>query len=179
VSKPTSPSVLVSHLLTRSEIKFGLGNVVIISELPNFLESLYFTIVTYYASEIAVKLSLLYQYRRVFPIPTPRRILWWLAAYLYFFSILTMAMAIFTCWPVAKYWDDTIQGGCMERSYLHYSLAAVNIVNDWIFWTFPLPLLRKLKLPMGQKVVLIGVFACGFLSVICPRSLDAIESRIC
>lgn len=67
--------------------------------------------------------------------------------------------------PVAKYWDDSIPGMCINRSNLHYALAGFNIVNDIALLAAPVPYLKGLQIPRRAKIVLMAVFACGGLCV--------------
>ena len=81
--------------------------------------------------------------------------------YLGAYAAFCIGSSIFTCVPVAKYWDDNIPGGCINRSNLHYGIAAVNIINDFVLLCIPYPFLKKLNITKRAKYVLIGVFACG------------------
>lgn len=71
--------------------------------------------------------------------------------------------SLITCWPIAKYWNDAIPGGCLDRSLLHYVLAGFNILNDIMLLASPLPFLKSLQIARRAKLVLIAVFACGGL----------------
>lgn len=67
------------------------------------------------------------------------------------------------CIPVAKFWDDTIDGKCIDMEALWFSNAIVHIVTDIIILSMPMPTLNSLQLPRKQKLALMGVFALGGL----------------
>jgi hypothetical protein len=148
--------------LSNTEIKYGLGDMVRYEDLSNFFRARYFTILSYYAGVLAIKFSLLFQYRRIFTSHTERLFIF-LGIWLVVFTILTFGMSIFTCVPISKYWDDTLPGSCVSRSKLHVALATLHVVMDWMFLVIPLYFLRKLHIARNAKIILMGVFACGIL----------------
>ncbi len=145
------------------QIRFGLGAPVPPEGIPNFLVSLYADIVMYNITAVLVKFSLVLQYKRIFQTANNvwlfRGLLIWLSA----FGTVIMAFTIFTCWPVASYWDESIPGGCIDRQLLHYVIAGINIVQDLGLLCIPVPFLRKLQIASRAKFVLIGIFTCGAL----------------
>lgn len=110
---------------------------------------------------MAVKFSILTQYKRIFETRSAAKLFTGLLIYLGVYAAFCLGSSVFTCVPVAKYWDNTIPGGCINRSNLHYAIAAVNILNDFILLCIPYPFLKKLNITRRAKYVLIGVFACG------------------
>lgn len=119
--------------------------------------------VSYSFTHIAVKFSILLQYKRIFTERIAQRIFLGLLVWLTLYGLFCLLSSLITCVPIAKYWDDTIPGGCINRSNLHYALAGFNIANDIALLVVPLPFLRKLQIARRAKYVLIGVFACAGL----------------
>lgn len=71
---------------------------------------------------------------------------------------------IFSCRPVAFFWDKTIKGGsCINENNLAYGITATNIVTDFVVLLLPIPWLLKLQLPMAKKIGIIGIFLLGSL----------------
>lgn len=70
-------------------------------------------------------------------------------------------LTVFTCYPVAKYWDDSIPGKCLDNRALRYAFAGINIVNDIALLVAPMPFLRTLQIERRIKFALMGVFAVG------------------
>jgi hypothetical protein len=151
---------------TLYQIKYGLGDAVLPETLISFLQSLYFTILCYGVSHLSVKFSILFQCRRIFVERSAQRIYLGLLVWMTLYGLFCLLSSIFTCVPAAKYWDASIEGGCMDRSALHYALAAFNIANDITLLILPLPYLRALQIPKRARYMLMGVFACGSFACI-------------
>lgn len=133
------------------------------SVLANFLQSLLATIVAYTVTHFSVKFSILFQCKRIFTQRRAHRLFLSLIIYLAVYCAFCVLSSIITCWPVAKYWDDSIPGGCINRSALHYAFAGINIMNDIALLVSPMPFLSTLQIARRAKIVLMGVFACGGL----------------
>ncbi|ESU18372.1 hypothetical protein FGSG_11256 [Fusarium graminearum PH-1] len=54
---------------------------------------------------------------------------------------------------------------CCHGTALRYAFAGINIVNDITLLVAPMPFLRSLQIARRIKVVLMGVFAAGAVSV--------------
>ncbi|KAF9872151.1 hypothetical protein CkaCkLH20_10488 [Colletotrichum karsti] len=157
----------VGYLVTIiQQIKWGLGDAIGLQELQEFLRALYATVVLYNFTQLSVKFSILSQYRRIFRTDGAKRIITGLIIWLAVYAAFCLGTSIFTCWPVAKYWDNSIEGGCIERSVLNYAIAGFNILNDLIILFIPIPWLRNLQVTFRAKLVLIGVFTCGAFAAI-------------
>lgn len=50
----------------------------------------------------------------------------------------------------------------MREPTVWYVMAALNLVSDVVIFSMPLPVIKNLQLPRGQKVMLMGVFCLGF-----------------
>lgn len=160
---PLSLPPPVSLTDTFAEIKYGLGSGVDLAVIQNFLQSLLATVIAYSFTQLAVKFSILIQCKRIFSSATAQRLFTGLLIWLTAYGLFCFLSSIITCWPVAKYWDDSIPGGCIDRSNLHYALAAFNILNDIAILVAPIPFLRNLQIARKAKLILIGVFGCGGL----------------
>ncbi|KAH9231968.1 hypothetical protein K456DRAFT_1870072 [Colletotrichum gloeosporioides 23] len=157
----------IGYLVTIiQQIKWGLGDAIGLEELVEFLRALYATVVLYNFTQLCVKFSILFQYRRIFRTDGAKRIITGLLVWLGAYAAFCLGTTIFTCWPVAKYWDDSIEGGCIERSALNYAIAGFNILNDLIILFIPIPWLKNLQVTFRAKLVLIGVFTCGAFAAI-------------
>ncbi|KAF6785739.1 hypothetical protein CSOJ01_15543 [Colletotrichum sojae] len=157
----------IAYLVTViQQIKWGLGDAIGLAELQEFLRALYATVVCYNFTQLCVKFSILFQYRPIFRTEKAIKIILGLIIWLVIYAAFCLGTTIFTCWPVAKYWDDRIPGGCIERSVLNYAIAGFNIFNDLIILVVPVPWLRSLQITFRAKLVLIGVFTCGAFAAI-------------
>lgn len=77
------------------------------------------------------------------------------------YGALCLLLTILTCWPVQKYWDDSIPGKCLDNRVMRYAFAGINIVNDVVLLIAPMPFLKNLQMARRAKYALMGVFAAG------------------
>lgn len=138
---------------------------------------LYASILVYNSGLFIVKASLLYQYLRFFVDLRWRRACHIIMGIVVVGGLAFLTASICTCIPVGKFWDDDIEGTCIDRQgefYLRslddanclvfwYSFASFNLVTDLACWLLPIPVLSKLKLPKKQKITLVFVFTLGGL----------------
>ncbi|KAL4793198.1 hypothetical protein BDV19DRAFT_400090 [Aspergillus venezuelensis] len=79
--------------------------------------------------------------------------------------IFTIVLSV-GCRPVAKQWDQSIPGSCIDTVASYYGLAGTSLIFDVIVIALPLPILARLKLKMRQKVLLGVLFGLGFFVTI-------------
>ncbi|OJJ64357.1 hypothetical protein ASPSYDRAFT_84371 [Aspergillus sydowii CBS 593.65] len=115
----------------------------------------------YQASLITTKGSILLQYKRVFSTPRMRLTCYCLIGFLGIWGTWTFVSAWLNCVPVAKFWDDSIDGHCLDKKALWFSNSGIHIFTDIVLLVFPMPVLKSLQLPRRQKLALMGVFALG------------------
>ncbi|KGO72188.1 hypothetical protein PEX1_023480 [Penicillium expansum] len=63
---------------------------------------------------------------------------------------------------VAKQWDTSIKGNCINAIPFYFALGGTSIVLDLVIIALPLPVLWKLQLRLKQKALLVCLFALGF-----------------
>ena len=120
-----------------------------------------------------VKDSILNKYLRFFFLRGYGIAAWALIAFIGVAGLTMIITSCFSCWPVAYYWDKTIEGGhCINVLAFWFSLSSFNIVTDLAVWLLPMPVLKSLQLPRKQKISLIAVFALGGLYVNLFRGLS-------
>ncbi|KAL5335535.1 hypothetical protein BJX70DRAFT_390630 [Aspergillus crustosus] len=70
------------------------------------------------------------------------------------------------CQPVAKQWDPSIPGTCINTVASYYALAGTSLAFDVIIIALPMPILAKLQLKVKQKILLGVLFGLGFFVTI-------------
>lgn len=110
------------------------------------------------------KLSALFLYRRIFE----KTSLWlsisiWSliainAAYILAFWFLT----IFSCQPVRKILDSTIQGTCLDTWNSWVGSAIPSAIIDIMILVLPMPPLLKLQRRPARKALTVGIFVAGY-----------------
>ncbi|KAF7158072.1 hypothetical protein CNMCM5623_002584 [Aspergillus felis] len=68
----------------------------------------------------------------------------------------------FGCRPIARQWDMSIPGSCIDTVASYYALAGTSLTFDCIIIALPLPVLLTLQLRSRQKAALVALFALGF-----------------
>jgi hypothetical protein len=124
---------------------------------------LFTTVPLYNLTQTLYKLSITTQSYRLFTTQWGKKIMKGLIAWILACGIMSVSGSLFYCIPVRKAWDDSVEGHCSNRVIINYSVSGFNIVNDLFLLGIPVPFLLNLHLPKKQRVVLISVFACGFL----------------
>ncbi|KAJ5387659.1 hypothetical protein N7509_010200 [Penicillium cosmopolitanum] len=115
----------------------------------------------YQTSLLVTKMSILFQYRRVFSTPRMRLACNLLIAFLAVYGTWTVLSAWANCVPLAKFWDPSVPGFCFDKKALWFSNSAIHILTDLLILIYPMPVLKSLQLPRKQKFALMGVFALG------------------
>src|SRR3954447_22225370 len=115
-------------------------------------------------SFMCVKLSILLLYLRLSPYQPFRIAVWVVITTTVIYSFLGSFEFLFNCQPIAKNWDLTITTGkCIDVTKILMTHGSINIVTDLAMLVLPITLVRKLQLPMKQKVALAGLFMTGTL----------------
>ncbi|PSN60339.1 hypothetical protein BS50DRAFT_563986 [Corynespora cassiicola Philippines] len=140
------------------------------------LKALFASIMMYNFGLTLTKISILLQYLRITVDPIVRKACYILVYITIFNCIHTFFTGVFTCYPVAKFWDDRIPGGCVNKEALWFANAAINIAQDISLVVLPVFILRKLALPKREKIGLILILGLGgFASVASCFRLNALH----
>lgn len=125
--------------------------------------------ISYFMGDAGISLpkaSVLFIYARVFTTHNRAfRYGLWLGQILNFLSwIAAITRCLLFCTPVDKYWKTNKQGFCRSADALYIGSAVPNVVIDLYILLLPLPILLGLSLKLGRKMLVIGVFVCGYMS---------------
>ncbi|KAF2638689.1 hypothetical protein P280DRAFT_508923 [Massarina eburnea CBS 473.64] len=127
-----------------------------------------------YAFSIAsAKLAILGFYWRMFKTSKIRMPIQILAACTVLWLILRTFIAIFHCVPVQKFWQVRLKGHCSidDRQFFVGSILA-HLVIDVAILALPVIEVRKLKMPLPQRLGIMGMF--GFGIFVCAASVVTI-----
>ena len=124
--------------------------------------------VCYTVSLNLTKLSVLQQYLRFLVKKPIRKACWTVTIIVILYSIVAVALCIFTCQPVSYFWNQVLdksgsQGHCLNELGLWTANASFNIISDLVVLSLPMRALYEIHLPRKQKLGLLIVFALGFL----------------
>ncbi|KAH9204023.1 hypothetical protein DL95DRAFT_499094 [Leptodontidium sp. 2 PMI_412] len=115
-----------------------------------------------YITTVAItKVSLLLMYVRIFPVRSMRISCWILGSLSVSWAVAIVLVCIFQCNPIAKTWDPTIPGYCINLKASFIGNAIPNILTDVAILTLPINQVWHLHTNLIQKLQLSVVFLLG------------------
>ncbi|KAH8746198.1 hypothetical protein F5883DRAFT_700776 [Diaporthe sp. PMI_573] len=113
------------------------------------------------------KLSILAFYLNIALGPVAKRqrvAIYSLAVVVFLYGTLTSFEWLFACRPMEKYWDLTITDGtCINFMKIVLFNGVMNVVTDTAILCFPIWILWNLRLPVRQKIGVMGIMMTGGL----------------
>ncbi|PQE07758.1 integral membrane protein [Rutstroemia sp. NJR-2017a BVV2] len=109
------------------------------------------------------KLSILAFYLRLFPTKSFKIATYIIGAVCIAYAFAAVCETIWSCNPIAKSWDKSLDGKCIPIGNVWYSTSVLSIVTDMAIIILPIYQIRRLQLPMSQKVGLCLLFSLGLL----------------
>ncbi|KAK2806519.1 hypothetical protein FQN50_005802 [Emmonsiellopsis sp. PD_5] len=146
----------------------GLGNH--ITDIPpdmmtKMMICFWLSVPMYNSSLYCTKASIVLMYLRIFPGTTIRKVCYAMLSFLIAYGLWAVVSGYLNCIPVQKFWDDSLDGGCINMDKLWLSNAIMHIITDVTLLAMPMPIISTLQLPMRQKFAVMGIFALGGLLV--------------
>ncbi|KAJ6167640.1 hypothetical protein N7497_000483 [Penicillium chrysogenum] len=158
---------------------YGFGQHIANLTAPNKLMTLklFFVSQAFYKLTMNMtKMSILLLYLRIFIQRWFRITCYVLLVIIAFYMVAAFFASIFQCTPVARAWNKTIPGSCINITTNWYANAGFSIATDIIILTLPMYPLYKSKIVLKRKIALMGVFALGAFvavtSILRMRTLD-------
>ncbi|KAL2216001.1 hypothetical protein M432DRAFT_647162 [Thermoascus aurantiacus ATCC 26904] len=109
---------------------------------------------------LGFKLSLLFSYLRIGGfVKSYAYIIYGVIVLVICNQIIFTCVISFACHPIAKQWDPSLPGSCINTIASYYGTS---LGFDVIIIVLPIPVLLTLQLKKRQKIVLIGLFGLGF-----------------
>lgn len=145
-------------------VHYGFGRHQLMLSLDHIKKFLLndWTIQILFATAISVtRMSLLVFYHRLFPVRRFTIIAvitgcfmvgWWIS---FIFAI------VFSCKPVASFWNKAIIGHCLNEHSLSWGITGSELGANIIMLVLPIPWLLDLRLAFSKKLALIGIFMLG------------------
>lgn len=113
--------------------------------------------------QLAIQVSILALYARVFPTRWFRRSIRIGIIIFFIQDAIYIALIIFRCMPMQAIWDVRVTGRCVDLNRIGLSGAIVHITEHFLILLLPLYELWKLKLSRRKKIQLLLVFTLGSL----------------
>ncbi|KAI2689365.1 hypothetical protein LCP963914a_2454 [Penicillium roqueforti] len=131
-----------------------------------FQKTIYATMVMYGPTAYLTKLCLLWIMIRVF---SPfRKCVMFIKVFMGImlaYYIPAVSVKIRICNPIAKFWDQSIDGTCFDQTSIILADVVVSVVSDLIILILPLPLTLTLQISTKRKMRVMGILGAGGLAV--------------
>lgn len=117
----------------------------------------------YNLSMTLIKFSIILQYIRIAideSVRTACKVVMWINFATCFEAFV---IGLFSCYPIAKFWDDRIPGGCIKKPVFWYVNAGIGIVIDIALIIIPIFIIKKLQLRSREKYTLALILGLGGL----------------
>lgn len=124
------------------------------------------------ASVTFIRASIVFLYVRIFPTKMFRRICYVVLVVNFVFFVGTVLADCLICQPISYRWDRVIggKGSCGDQKSLDLFIGIFNLLLDVTVVVLPMPILWGLKMAVGKKVMLSGMFGMGTAYVLPPSS---------
>ncbi|THX21255.1 hypothetical protein D6D17_00158 [Aureobasidium pullulans] len=117
----------------------------------------------YCLTVLGFKLSLLISYLRVSDFNRVyATIVWIVIVSVVISQILFTILVLAGCRPIAKQWDPSLPGKCINALPVYFALGGTSLGWNLLIIILPFPILRRLQLERRRKVALLVVFSLGF-----------------
>lgn len=120
-----------------------------------------------------IKISILLMYARIFPTRNFRIASYILGAIVVSWVIAIICVSVFQCNPIAKGWNSSLPGTCIDLKGSFIGNAVPNIVTDVAILSLPVHVVWGLHANLTHRLSVIAVFLLGSLLVFSPSSLSA------
>ena len=122
------------------------------------------TLLFYELSLLFSQVSIMLLYLRIWNFPWVRRAAYGLLTLVVIYNILVIILVATACIPLRAFWDFELQ----QTSYCHakdiwWANTYLHIIFDFLIYLLPMPVIFHVRFPKKQKVLLLVLFAFGFL----------------
>ncbi|KAH7173278.1 uncharacterized protein B0J16DRAFT_405667 [Fusarium flagelliforme] len=155
---------IVNTVSTVMEAKHGMGRHkedVSAEDSIEQLKYLYIAILHYNVGMNIVKVSFLFQYRRIFQSSRVQKVCSWVIIGVILWACVQATLLGISCLPISALVPSTA-GWCLDTLPVWYISSAMSIATDVLIFCIPLPSVLKLQLPVKQKIMVILIFCLGF-----------------
>ncbi|KAM0415857.1 hypothetical protein ACHAPT_013168 [Fusarium lateritium] len=138
----------------------------------------FFNSLTYAFAIASAKLAILFLYWRIFQLSSIRIPMQAMIVLCFMWIIVRTFMTIFRCFPVQAYWDKTIPHAVcrIQDTEFFFSTVLTHFLMDLAILVLPIIEVFKLRLRIGQKIAVAGLFVVG--SIVCLASVFAIVEAL-
>ena len=116
----------------------------------------------------AIKMSVLMFYRRIFPVPRFKWVLYFCSFLALGWFVGVMVVNFVACFPMDHFWlqyDTTIhhEGTCINLEGYFMGNGIAECITDFVILAAPFSQVLKLQMALPQKIAVMGIFGLGTL----------------
>ena len=109
------------------------------------------------------KISQLVLYRRIFTDSSFQELVKAAIISVAAWTVTAFLLTLLQCVPINASWDNNVHGRCINKSAFWIAYAILNILTDVAVLGIPIPQIRRLQLPLGQRCQVYFLFLLGGL----------------
>ncbi|KAJ5772747.1 hypothetical protein N7457_007643 [Penicillium paradoxum] len=153
---------LVGVMLTSVHYGMGLHSEILPPENTMMIAKLLVVFECFYVTTIAVtKASILLMYSRIFPTREIKIACIVLGSLSVAWAIAIILVSIFQCTPIARAWDVSIPGHCIDLKGSFIGNAVPNVVTDILMLCLPVRVVWRLHASLTHRLSVIAIFMLG------------------
>ncbi|CAH0055992.1 unnamed protein product [Clonostachys solani] len=151
----------VTMIGIRPDLGRHVGVEVTMAEVENFLKNLYAAALLYCLAIAFIKFTILAFYWKLFSIAARIPILI-LSVSVGCWLIILLCLCAFGCRPISAQWDLSITDAtCIQSKGIYLGGSLPNVLVDFVLVFMPLPYVWRLRAPVGQRLIIVGMFTLG------------------
>ncbi|KAH6886419.1 hypothetical protein B0T10DRAFT_563616 [Thelonectria olida] len=138
-------------------------------QISQVLRDFFFSAVCYFVATPFLKLSILLFYRRVFPAPGMRKIIWSTVIFVAVVGVAFLFAIVFQCYPTSYFWTRWAgehKGQCSNVDVIGVANAVINVVTSVWMLAIPSLQLHRLDLDLWRKLEVGAMFLVGIFSTV-------------
>ncbi|KGO67163.1 hypothetical protein PITC_020690 [Penicillium italicum] len=113
-----------------------------------------------------IKFSILALYKRLFAIRYMTIAVNIMFGFVSLWVVGVYVAGALLCIPTKKFWDQSVEGACLDPAKFYYGSQIPNILTDIVLLIMPMRVVWTLPVSNSQKALLSGVFLVGGLTLI-------------
>lgn len=111
-----------------------------------------------------IKIAIVAFYMEIFPSSRFNKASWALIAFISAGALATLLTGVFSCHPVAYFWDKDLKpGSCYSELVTNAVGAGLGIAQDILLVVLPAFQVSQVQIKKKQKIYVIGMFVLGGL----------------
>lgn len=132
-----------------------------------FEKTVYVTMVMYGPTVYVTKVCLLWIMTQVFsPVHIAVILIYIFMGIMFAYYLAVLVVKIMICNPIARFWDTSIDGTCLDQKSIILADAVISVASDFVILILPLLLTIDLQMSTKKKIRVAAVLGAGGFAVL-------------